>query len=634
MPGFTGCHRTSPVQSTTPPTAGSVPAQRSQAGPRLSIILADTDQIQLKEAVRPPVRVQDRGREGVGPPALPHPPPAPAHWSDTARGNWGGREATGGRRLQRDCAPVSHNLYPGPQGSPAGRLNRAGWRQGSERCGSGGEARVGSNSAAGVSPSVETRPVASPAGHPPRPHKSPSPAAAQSLPSKLSARRRLAPGHSQARRSLGPRAALAERTRRPRHLGSRHPRQPHVGRRRGRGRSEDPPGEAPQCPGPCKRLQSQRTDGQAQDRSPSRAGRLRLTWSFRETRRARTARSGPEPQAAPLRRPARPPRRGRGGCASPPPVCGARAIAGSDRPLHTRVSAPHLARTPGCADRRRTWECAPTTRALGPGGLHAQIGYADGSVTRGQCRLELSLGTRPQGTPRLPHSRTWETCASQRRKQTIEKWLGAETGCQCLVKGRLATPAPDAAKIRSVAGGGRGVWGQPARGRPGRRRRCAHRPGPERRVAGAGGGHGPASDGARGSRRRRVPPGASCEARRGSGRPALARHKAASLPPSRAPRGLCSGSTHQLPPPGFRSGTSAARASRLARPPASLSSARSLPVERGDPGGDREPSRRPGWGAGPSGRASGRGRRRAPPLLSGTCQCFALGAGTRLGVLP
>lgn len=51
-------------------------------------------------------------------------------------------------------------------------------------------------------------------------------------------------------------------------------------------------------------------------------------------------------------------------------------------------------------------------------------------------------------------------------------------------------------------------------------------------------------------------------------------------------------------------------------------------------GGDREWGGRPGWGAGQSRRASRRGRERAPPLLSGTCQCFALGAGTRLGVLP
>lgn len=51
-------------------------------------------------------------------------------------------------------------------------------------------------------------------------------------------------------------------------------------------------------------------------------------------------------------------------------------------------------------------------------------------------------------------------------------------------------------------------------------------------------------------------------------------------------------------------------------------------------GGDREWGGRPGRGAGQSGRASGRGRERAPPLLSGTCQCFALGAGMWLGVLP
>lgn len=48
----------------------------------------------------------------------------------------------------------------------------------------------------------------------------------------------------------------------------------------------------------------------------------------------------------------------------------------------------------------------------------------------------------------------------------------------------------------------------------------------------------------------------------------------------------------------------------------------------------RERGRRPSWGAGQSGWAARRGRRRAPPLLSGPCQCFALGACVRLGVLP
>lgn len=49
---------------------------------------------------------------------------------------------------------------------------------------------------------------------------------------------------------------------------------------------------------------------------------------------------------------------------------------------------------------------------------------------------------------------------------------------------------------------------------------------------------------------------------------------------------------------------------------------------------DRELGRRPGWGSGQSGPASRRGRRRAPPLLTGPCQCFALGAGVRLRALP
>lgn len=55
-----------------------------------------------------------RGREEVAPPALLAPPPAagpvPATWPDPAPSNWVGREATGGRRLQRDYAPVSRNL--------------------------------------------------------------------------------------------------------------------------------------------------------------------------------------------------------------------------------------------------------------------------------------------------------------------------------------------------------------------------------------------------------------------------------------------------------------------------------------------------------------------------------------------
>lgn len=102
------------------------------------------------------------------------------------------------------------------------------------------------------------------------------------------------------------------------------------------------------------------------------------------------------------------------------------------------------------------------------------------------------------------------------------------------------------------------------------------------------------------------------------------------------PRRLCHRSTHQLPPPGLRSATSAARASRFARPPASLSSTRSLPPECRGPERrcSRERGRRPSWGAGQSGQAAVRGRRRAPPLLSGPCQCFALGAVVWLGSFP
>lgn len=70
----------------------------------------------------------------------------------------------------------------------------------------------------------------------------------------------------------------------------------------------------------------------------------------------------------------------------------------------------------------------------------------------------------------------------------------------------------------------------------------------------------------------------------GSGVPAFPHARPrVTLPPTPAPPRLCHRSTHQLPPPGFRSATSAARASRFSRPPASLSSTRSLLSPRAAP---------------------------------------------------
>lgn len=117
-----------------------------------------------------------RGRASRSPRA---PRPIPATWPDPARGNWVGREATDGRRLQRDCEPVSRNLSkwtgqagllragvieaaaptparPGTAGEPGRPLNGAGWRQGSGRRGSGREAGDGSSSVYSPSPSSYT----------------------------------------------------------------------------------------------------------------------------------------------------------------------------------------------------------------------------------------------------------------------------------------------------------------------------------------------------------------------------------------------------------------------------------------------------------------------------------------------
>lgn len=107
------------------------------------------------------------------------------------------------------------------------------------------------------------------------------------------------------------------------------------------------------------------------------------------------------------------------------------------------------------------------------------------------------------------------------------------------------------------------------------------------------------------------------------------------FPPLPAPSGFChgsplTGSGHLSSAPGPRPPEPPDLPAHRPRFPVPAASLRSAWTR----GGDREWGGRPGWGAGQSGRASRRGRERAPPLLSGTCQCFALGAGMRLGVLP
>ncbi|XP_043756696.1 translation initiation factor IF-2-like [Cervus elaphus] len=125
-------------------------------------------------------------------------------------------------------------------------------------------------------------------------------------------------------------------------------------------------------------------------------------------------------------------------------------------------------------------------------------------------------------------------------------------------------------------------------------------------------------------------------ARAGGGGPRVLRVKGrVRLPPPPAPPGLCDRRTHRLPPPGFRSGTSAAGASRLARPPASpaapaasLRSGGARAAPRPGAGSEAKPGRGPGL----------RGRRawekEGAPLLAGPCQCFALGAACGWGSFP
>lgn len=74
------------------------------------------------------------------------------------------------------------------------------------------------------------------------------------------------------------------------------------------------------------------------------------------------------------------------------------------------------------------------------------------------------------------------------------------------------------------------------------------------------------------------------------------------------------------------------RPSLPTRPPTGLApSARSRLVGRGAQAGDREPSRRPGWGAGRSGRASGRGEGGRPLSAPGRVNALHLGPHSARG---
>lgn len=204
----------------------------------------------------------------------------------------------------------------------------------------------------------------------------------------------------------------------------------------------------------------------------------------------------------------------------------------------------------------------------------------------------------------------------------------------------MCPQVPDAAKIRSVAGGESKVWDQPSRRRPVLSQRCAHLSGPRTHSPGHRRVQGWVVDTDRhwaeskACRELQVRPESSCEGRRRPGDSAFPERKAAfrsrpcwphqgsAVAPLTGSRHLGSAPGPQPPkPPDLP-----AHRPRFPVPAASLRSG-------GTPGGDLERGRRPGWGVGQSGRASWRRRRRAPPLLSGTCQCFALGAGLQLRVL-
>lgn len=103
------------------------------------------------------------------------------------------------------------------------------------------------------------------------------------------------------------------------------------------------------------------------------------------------------------------------------------------------------------------------------------------------------------------------------------------------------------------------------------------------------------------------------------------------------------GPTRALPPPHSPAPTTWVRLRDLGsrhlqpRPPTGLSFQHLLPpfgVEGPGRRRGRERDRRPSRGAGRGCGAAGRGRRRAPPLLAGPCQCFALGAACGWGSFP
>lgn len=284
------------------------------------------------------------------------------------------------RRLQRDCAPVSHNLCkwtgqdrpleagvteaaahtparPWTAGEPSRALNRAGWRQGSGRRRSGREAGWEAALPRGA-PQVPGAPTA---GHP---HKATSSASGHSFP--LEAQCQAQAGAGSLAGSSFPLSQGHPRHANPRQSSTRRlQRAPPLGGST-RGRFQQ-------------RAASLQGVTQPKDRragsgpQPHPPGCPRLTSSLRETRSAGTTRNGPS------RRPRRSDARARGRegpCARPPPVCGARAMR-SDRGRSFVVQP----RPPGAS---RPRPCPPPPAPGGPRGAprgllkrHAHSGPGD-----------------------------------------------------------------------------------------------------------------------------------------------------------------------------------------------------------------------------------------------------------------
>ncbi|XP_021104348.1 skin secretory protein xP2-like [Heterocephalus glaber] len=307
-PGFPRLFRTSQVQSDAPESR-VYPGPSQPDWPSPCIVLGEGGQTQLEEVVRP-VPAQDRGQEGVG-------PPTQAHWSDPARCNWGGGEATGGRRLQRNCAPVSHNLC---KRTGQARPLRAGVTEAAAhtpaRLRTAGEprraakpgwlaprlwearvqqrSRVGSSSVAGVSPPPRRD---APSGtHSWSPTQGHSSHRAQPwhvhCRRKLRARLRPAPGHSQARPSPRPHALSAPASHATRAHANPHP--SHSGDTSGDAAAlRINPVEGPAVSlAPARGYRAEGQTGRLGTAAPSRAGCPLLTGTTRDG-----------PSRRPLRRP-------------------------------------------------------------------------------------------------------------------------------------------------------------------------------------------------------------------------------------------------------------------------------------------------------------------------------------------